>query len=50
MKKKQVRYLEGVGEDYATTITPLSKDPSRLIADSTIREEIPQDIEEVNLF
>jgi len=44
-RKKQVRYLKGVGEG-----TPLSKDPSQLIVDYPIREDIPEDIEEVNLL
>lgn len=48
MKKKQVRYLESVGEDDAI-FTPLSKDPSHLNADFMIKaKEIPNDIEEVN--
>lgn len=44
-RKKQVRYLKGIGED-----TRLSKDPSQLIVDYPIREDIPGDIEEVNLL
>jgi len=44
-RTKQVRYSEGGCEH-----TPLSKDPSQLSVDFTIREDIPEYIEEVSFL